>query len=132
MALLKRREMVFKGFESGIFSKLKESEQSEQSSDYVKYSSFGQDMYKFSKKFKDILLENVLSDLNDTDNTDNTDNKLFTPMKKGTGLKILTPKQMLQRLPIALAQIKASSNSKTLLNEIRQMFNFVSIKKKKC
>ena len=30
---------------------------------------------------------------------------------KGTGLKILTPKQMLQRLPMALAQVKASNNS---------------------
>ena len=30
---------------------------------------------------------------------------------KGTGLKILTPKQMLQRLPIALAQVKAGNNS---------------------
>ena len=29
---------------------------------------------------------------------------------KGTGLKILTPKQMLQRLPIALAQVNASNN----------------------
>ena len=38
---------------------------------------------------------------------------------KGTGLKILTPKQMLQRLPIALAQVKASNNSESLLNEIR-------------
>ena len=38
---------------------------------------------------------------------------------KGTGLKILTPKQMLQRLPIALAQIKAGNNSEILLNEIR-------------
>ena len=38
--------------------------------------------------------------------------------KQGTGLKILTPKQMLQRLPIALAQIKAGNNSKSLLNEI--------------
>ena len=37
-----------------------------------------------------------------------------------TGLKILTPKQMLQRLPIALAQIKAGNNSESLLNEIRQ------------
>ena len=37
-----------------------------------------------------------------------------------TGLKILTPKQMLQRFPIALAQIKAGSNSEGLLNEIRQ------------
>ena len=40
---------------------------------------------------------------------------------KGTGLKILTPKQMLQRLPIAVAQIKAGNNSENLLNEIRQI-----------
>ena len=40
---------------------------------------------------------------------------------KGKGLKILTPKQMLQRLPIALAQVKASNNSEHLLNEIRQI-----------
>ena len=41
--------------------------------------------------------------------------------KQGIGLKILTPKQMLQRLPIALAQIKAGNNSESLLNEIRQI-----------
>ena len=40
---------------------------------------------------------------------------------KGRGLKILTPKQMLQRLPIALAQVKAGNNSESLLNEIRQI-----------
>ena len=40
----------------------------------------------------------------------------------GKGLKILTPKQMLQRLPIALAQVKAGNNSENLLNEIRQIF----------
>ena len=40
---------------------------------------------------------------------------------KGTGLKILTPKQMIQRLPIALAQVKAGNNSQNLLNEIRQI-----------
>ena len=40
---------------------------------------------------------------------------------KGTGLSILTPKQMLQSLPIALAQVKAGNNSKSLLNEIRQI-----------
>ena len=40
---------------------------------------------------------------------------------KGTGLKILTPKQMLQRLPIALAQLKAGNTSDNLLNEIRQI-----------
>ena len=38
-----------------------------------------------------------------------------------TGLKILTPNQMLKRLPIALAQIKAGNNSESLLNEIRQI-----------
>ena len=36
-------------------------------------------------------------------------------------LKILTPNQMLKRLPIALAQVKAGNNSKSLLNEIRQI-----------
>ena len=40
---------------------------------------------------------------------------------KGKGLKILTPKQMLQRLPIALAQVKAGNNSESLLNEIRKI-----------
>ena len=40
---------------------------------------------------------------------------------EGKGLKILTPKQMLQRLPIALAQVKAGNNSEILLNEIRQI-----------
>ena len=41
--------------------------------------------------------------------------------QKGEGLKILTPNQMLKRLPIALAQVKAGNNSESLLNEIRQI-----------
>ena len=40
---------------------------------------------------------------------------------KGNGLKILTPKQMLQRLPVELPQVKAGNNSENLLNEIRQI-----------
>ena len=40
---------------------------------------------------------------------------------KGTGLKILTPKQMLRRLPIALTQVKAGNNSASLLNESRHI-----------
>ena len=36
-------------------------------------------------------------------------------------LRILTPNQMLKRLPIALAQVKAGNNSESLLNEIRQI-----------
>ena len=39
----------------------------------------------------------------------------------GSGLKILTTKQTLQRLPMALAQVKAGNTSKNLLNEIRQI-----------
>ena len=39
----------------------------------------------------------------------------------GKGLKILTPKQMLQRLLMALAQVKAGNNLESLLNEIRQI-----------
>ena len=65
-ALVDGREMVFKAFESGIFSRLKISQE-------------------------------------------------------GEGIKILTPNQMLKRLPIALAQIKAGNNSESLLNEIRQI-----------
>ena len=41
--------------------------------------------------------------------------------KEGTRPKILTSKQMLQRLPPALAQVKAGNNSENLLNEIRQI-----------
>ena len=55
---------------------------------------------------------------------------------KGTGLKILTPKQMLQRLPIALAQVKAGNNSESLLNKIRQivysLYQSKQITKKVC
>ena len=41
--------------------------------------------------------------------------------QEGKGLKILTPNQMLSRLPIALAQLEAGNNSEELKNEIRQL-----------
>ena len=55
--------------------------------------------------------------------------KIFLTKSTGTGLfntdnsklKILSPKQMLQRLPIALAQVKAGNNSQNLLNEIKEI-----------
>ena len=47
--------------------------------------------------------------------------------KKGEGPKILTNKQMLNRLPILLAQIQAGNNSKSLKNELRQiLYSFVN------
>ena len=49
--------------------------------------------------------------------------KAFEELKEqeGTELKILTLKQMLQRLPIDLAQEEEDNNSESLLNEIRQI-----------
>ena len=47
--------------------------------------------------------------------------KLAKKDQEGKGLKILTPNQMLKRLPIALAQVKAGNNSESLLNETRQI-----------
>ena len=47
--------------------------------------------------------------------------RLAKEEQEGTGLKILTPNQMLKRLPMALAQIKTGNNSESLLNEIRQI-----------
>ena len=47
--------------------------------------------------------------------------RLAKEEQEGEGLKILTPNQMLKRLPIALAQIKSGKNSESLLNEIRQI-----------
>ena len=55
--------------------------------------------------------------------------KIFLKKSAGIGilnthnskLKILASKQTLQRLPIALAQVKAGNNSENLLNEVRQI-----------
>ena len=47
--------------------------------------------------------------------------ELNSEKQLGLGLKILTPNQMLSRLPITLAQLKAGNNSEKLKNEIRQI-----------
>ena len=49
----------------------------------------------------------------------------YNAKQNGKGFKILTSKQMLQRLPIALAQVKAGNNSESLLNEIRQIIYYL-------
>ena len=72
-------------------------------------------MYKFFEA-REILL-------------DGFDSKIFFIKSKDSDLlntdrsklKILAPKQMLQRLPIALAQVKVGNNSENLLNKIRQI-----------
>ena len=58
------------------------------------------------------------------DELDEEDRELLRNMnKEGKGLKILTNKQMLNRLPILLAQIQAGNNLNKLKNEIRQILN---------
>ena len=51
----------------------------------------------------------------------NMSRNFYDSKQEGTGLKTLTPKQMLQSLPTSLAQIKVGTNSQRLLNEIRQI-----------
>ena len=52
--------------------------------------------------------------------------------KIGKAIKILTPRQMLERLPIALSQVKAANNSGSLLNEIRKIiYSLYQSKEKK-
>ena len=59
------------------------------------------------------------------------ENKIFLTKSKGVDIlnldnskcKILTPKQIIQRLPIALAQVKAVDKSEMLLNEIREIID---------
>ena len=65
-------------------------------------------MRRYAKRLKDIVDLYNLKSGSDTG-------------KKGEGLKILNNKQMLNRLPILLAQIQAGNNSNKLKNEIRQI-----------
>ena len=51
-------------------------------------------------------------------------------VKYGEGLKILSPKQMLQRLPITLPQVKAGDTSENLLNKIRKIYREEEITEK--
>ena len=100
------------------------------------------DLCRVNDKYKNNDLVNVikmgLSDLkNETEYMGEEEKKIEKPNKitdivkeilqfnkqnqQGQGLKILTPDQMLSRLPITLAQLKAGNNSEKLKNEIRQL-----------
>ena len=82
------------------------------------------------KQEKEIVLENLYNFFEGREKVlDAFESKIFSMKPKGAGilnlnhskLKVLTPKQMLQRLPIALTQVKAGKNSESLSNEIRQI-----------
>ena len=82
------------------------------------------------KQEKEVVLQNLYNLLEGGEKTlDAFESKIFLTKSKGAGvlnpdhskLKILSPKQMLQRLQIALVQVKAGNNSESLLNEIKQI-----------
>ena len=66
------------------------------------------------------LDKNVSYSYNDGDNKQDIFDSEFSDTG-GNGLRILTPNQMLSRLPITLAQLNAGNNSEKLKNEIRQL-----------
>ena len=86
---------------------------SKAAADYLEYK---EEQEKSQKRFSDDY------DSNDYDNNGSSSGSGSVVSKaKGAGLKILTNKQMLNRLPILLAQIQAGNNSIKLKNEIRQI-----------
>ena len=97
-------------------------EQNEITSENLKYKS--NDQLHVTKNVKNLYnsRQKIIDLLND--NSRIRSESIYKSKQnetKGTGFKILTPKQMLQRLSIALAQVTAGNNSKSLLNEIRQI-----------
>ena len=103
----KQNEFLYKW--SNIKIGKKTPEQKEVINNLEKFYSSREEVINF---FKDYIEMTILSD----GNYDAKQNET-----KGTGLKILTPKQMFRRLPTALAQVKADNNSESLLIEIRQI-----------
>ena len=83
----------------------------------------------FNSGLKD--LENQIKNMSKRERKIKKPNNIVTVVKKifdfnkhaqeGQGMKILTPNQMRNRLPIALAQLQAGNNSNKLKNEIRQL-----------
>ena len=75
-------------------------------------------------------LKHEIEKMSDDDEKKNKSNKILEIVEEilnfnkqnqeGKGLKLLTPNQMLSRLPITLAQLKAGNNSEKLKNKIRQ------------
>ena len=74
------------------------------------------------KKLIEKVPENKKSKIEENEKIINIVDNILYFNQSGQGLKTLTPNQMLSRLPISLAQLKARDNSEKLKNEIRQLF----------
>ena len=102
------------------------NDEQNQLSKYIReFKSKTKPQYSESKKVKEDVLNSAMALLKGKEMVFKAfESGMFLnteKLKKGTGLKVLSPKQIFQRLPIALAQIKTSNNSESLLNEIRQI-----------
>ena len=76
-------------------------------------SALEKEIENMSEKGKEIEKPNKI-----VDNAERI-RELNDQTQRGQGLKLFTPGQMLSRLPITLAQLKAGNNSQKLKNEIR-------------
>ena len=93
--------------------------------------------YKIKNNLADLVMKIKNNSTNNTKKIRNRNNMLeivklilkFNQPEQGSGLKILTPNQMLSRLQISLAQLKAGNNSEKLRNEIQQILYFYRSKK---
>ena len=99
-------------------SNLPKKDYSEDAADYLKYM---EEQEKGQKKFSDNYDSNGWSSGSGSVVSKAKGDGNIVSKAKGTGLKILTNKQMLNRLPILLAQIQAVNNSNKLKNEIRKI-----------
>ena len=76
-------------------------------------------------------LENKEIDATDMSDLESEDSAAERRNEQGQGLKILTPNQMLGRLPISLAQLKSGKNYEKLKNEIRELLDSLYRSKKR-
>ena len=101
-----------------MYKVLNEAKDKEKNSNLV--NMFNSGLRDLEKEIKDMSEEEIETEK--PYNIVKVVKNIFETNKKnqeGKGLKILTPNQMLSRLPIALAQLQAGNNSNKLKNEIR-------------
>ena len=91
---------------------------SKETADYLKYI---EEQEKGQKRFSDDYDSNGWSSGSGSIASKTKGDGNVVSKAKGAGLKLLTDKQMLNRLPILLTQIKAGNNSNKLKNEARQI-----------
>ena len=110
---------------NGKFDSIEEARQFYSTNIYDKYEKNVRDNSKNSNAFKNLM--NTYDDVRKifikpyipSGPIDQTDEE--STDQEGQVLKILTPKQMITRLPILLTQLKAGNNFEKLKNEIRQL-----------